>query len=260
MPIPGPSTSLPAEYDAIPTGSPFALSVHGVWYQLEGVVPGVAVGSERARSSVTTEGGRRFEQRARLARRSWDVSLPYASAANLAALRVAADSDDDVWLMSDAVAQANMLGNRDGWGTSATLVDCEGLSLPSFTTDAVVRGRVRGGVPTTLSVWSPTALTSADLVAEFDYPGFASMGLWGNAEGRPSFTFTPTADGEIVITFTGDFPAAGLMLTEGDPPAVFIPGESMPCKVVVDDPGDVLTMFHGGAWRHDFSVQLREVG
>lgn len=253
MPIPGPSAAVDLAVDPVPTGSPFWLSVHGAWYPLEGVVPGVTIGSERARSSVTTEGGRRYEQRARLARRSWEVSLPYASANNLAVLRIAAESDEDVWLMSDAVAAGNMLGNRDCWGTGA-LVDCNGLLLPAFAAGDTVTGRVRDGVPTTVSAWLGATLATAVTVT---YPG-GSSSVGGASGARVTATFTPTADGVVTIEAGGA--VSGLMLTEGDPLSVFVPGEAMPCKVVVDDPSDVLTMHHGGAWRHEYGVQLREVG
>lgn len=258
MPIPGPSPTVDLSVDPIPTGSPFYLGLHGAWYQLEGVTPGVGVTTERPRSSVTSIDGRRFEQRARLARRSWEVALPYASAANLAALRVAADSDDDVWLLSEPVASGNMLGNRDCFGTGA-VVDCAGLSLPAVTSTPVQIPMLRGGVPVTLSAWT----TAAEGEVLGGVAGYTSSNLYapaGVGARRASVTFTPTADVPAATLHVTPDVVAGLMLTEGDPAEVFIPGESMPCKVVVDDPGDVLSMLHRGTWRHEYSVVLREVG
>lgn len=256
MPIPGPAAAATA-LDPAPTGSPFWLLLNGTWLQLEGVVPGVTVGSDRPGSSVTTEGGHRYEQRARAARRSWDVTLPFAAGQNLAALRVAADTDAELWLLSDAVAAGNMLANRDCWGAHATRIDCSGMPLPALTSGDVVTGRIRGGVPTTLSCWS----TSTDPVLNVVYPGSAGVALDPAAAGQASLTFTPTTDGIVTITALASGVCSGLMLTEGaTAPTEFTPGEAMPCKVVVDDPGDVLRTQHAGVWRHDYTVQLREVG
>ena len=252
MPSPGPS---PVSTDApLATGSPFWLRLHGVWVQVEGVVPGVSVAAERPRSSLVTAGGRRYEQRARAARRSWEWSLVYASAAHVGALAAAVDSEAEVWLMSEAVAVGNMLPSPACFGTGLPAVDCGGVPLGRLAVGATVSGRVRGGVPVTLSAW-----TDSDDALDVTWAG-GSIHLDSDGSGRGQVTFTPAADGEVTATVLAD-DVSGLMLTEGTtPPAVWAPGESMPCRVVVDDPADTLRMHHGGAWRHDYSVTLHEVG
>ncbi len=258
MPIPGPA---PAVYDVevLPTASPFHLRLNGVWLQIEGIVPSTQAETDRPRSSMVSLDGHRFEQRSRLGRRSWSWSMPHAASAHVAALVAAADSEADVWLMSDAVAGANMLPTRSCFGTVLPALDCGGVPLGTFADTETLTGRVRGGVATTLSAWT-TAPTGDDLAAEFDWPDVASDGLWGDPSGRTSYRFTPSEDGELVIRPEPGFRTTGFMLTEGEPADTWVPGESMPCKVVVDDLGDVLTMWHTGAWRHDYTITLREVG
>lgn len=258
MPIPGPA---PAVYAAevLPTGSPWWLSVNGVWLQIEGVVPSTTAEVDRPRSSMVSLDGHRFEQRSKFARRSWSWSMPHAISAHVAALVAAADSDADVWLMSDAVAGANMLPTRSCFGTVLPALDCGGVPLGTFAGTEVLAGRVRGGVATTLSAWT-TAATGGDVAAEFDYPGAVGVELVGDPSGRASANFTPTEDGALVIRPAAGFRTSGVMVTEGEPADTWIPGESMPCKVVIDDLGDVLTMLYAGTWRHDYTVNLREVG
>jgi hypothetical protein len=258
MPIPAPSpASLLA--DAIPAGSPFWLCVNGVWVQIEGVVPSTAVGSERARSSVTTEGGNRYEQRAREVRRTWEWSLPHAEAPHVAVARVAVESEADVWLMADPVAGLNMLPPRSCFGTTLPAMLCGDVPLATFAGGETVTGRVRGGVSTTLSGWSDAAAATTILTAT--YPGGVATVQAAGGTAQASVSFVPTEDGEVSIAVAdGAWSTTGLMLTEGAAPAGWTAGERMPCKVVVDDPADVLTMFHSGAWRHDYSITLREIG
>ncbi|HWJ11826.1 MAG TPA: hypothetical protein VNS46_20765 [Nocardioides sp.] len=254
MPIPGPP--LP-DYGvpAVPTGSPFWLRVNGVWLQVEGVVPTVQTSTERPSSAMTSLNGNRYEQKARLARRAWSWTMPHAAAAHIAAIRAAVDSSSEIQLMSDAVAVSNMLPPRSCFGATAPVIDCGGVPLLGFTAPAVVTGRVRGGVPTTLSCWTDRTVGAPALNATF--PG-GSAAVVSAGGGQVADTFVPTADGTITITVQSN--TSGLMLTEGDPSPTFVAGESMPCPVTVDDPDDVLTMHHRGAWRHTYTVNLREVG
>lgn len=256
MPIPGPPFPSAAAAAVAPTGSPFWLCINEVWVQIEGVTPSTQVGVERRRSDSSSMSGRRFEQRARLARREWTWTLPYAAAAHLAAVSAAVESDYDVWLMSDAVAAANMLPPRSCFGDNLPAVDCGGVPLRWITPTTALSGRVRGGVPTTLSCWSDAA--AGDDALSATYPG-GSIVLESAGGGQVSATFTPASDGVLTITAQNG-PTSGLMLTEADPAATWIAGESMPCKVAIDDPVGALTMFHRGAWRHDYSITLREVG
>lgn len=258
MPIPGPPP--PASPVArVEAGSPFWLQVHGVWVQAEGVVPTVTVEAARPSSSTTSMDGNRYEQRARVARRSWSWSLPYAAAAHVALLRAAAESKNDVWLYSEHVGASNMLPPRACFGTTLPAIDCGGVPLPVFDDGAVLVGRVRGGVATTVSCWS-TALAGVD-VATIAYPGGTTTLDAAGSNGQGTVTFTPTSDGAVTITIAaGSWSASGLMLTEGAPEPTFVAGEEMPCKVVVDDPADVLRMHHGGTWRHNYTFDLREVG
>lgn len=254
MPIPGPP---PPAYDVpvVPAGSPYWLRLNGVWVQVEGVVPAVQTASERPSSSMTSLNGNRFEQKARLARRSWTLTLPHAAAPHIAAIRAAVESSAEVQLMSDAAAVANMLPPRSCFGTTAPVIDCGGVPLLGFTAPGTVTGKVRGGAPTTLSCWSDKP--AAAIAAAATYPG-GSVTLLSAGGGQVADTFVPTADGTITIFVQSN--TSGLMLTEGDPSTTFVAGEGMPCAVTVDDPDDVLTMHHRGAWRHTYTVALREVG
>lgn len=254
MPIPGP----PAPTYVAPvneTGSPFWLSLNGVWLQVEGIAPAASVGVDRPRSALVSMDGNRFEQRARMARRSWSWSMPWATAAHLAAVRAAADSDGDVWLMVDPVGVSNMLPARSCFGPELPAIDCGGVPLGSFDAGTVVTGRVRGGVATTLACWSD--LAAAAVALDVTYPG-GSIAVDSLGGGQAAETFTPTVDGVVTIEVSAD--TTGLMLTEGTPEETFVAGESMPCKVVIDDPEDVLRMQYQGNWTHDYTIALREVG
>lgn len=251
MPIPGPVVpqSVPP---VLLTRSPFWLSVNGTWVTIEGTVPTASITPERPRSAITSVDGRRFEQHAPLARRSWAWTIPYAARAHVATVAAAVDSPHPVWLMSDPVSVGNMLPAGSCFGTELPAIDCGGVPLPTFAGGEVVTHRVRGGVPTTLSAWGSSAISGA---VDVTYPG-GSTSL-DTIAGQSSVTFTPSADGSLTLTIND--PCSGLQLTEGDPQPSWVPGESMPCQVVVDDPADTLLMWAAGAWRHDYTVTLREV-
>lgn len=257
MPIPGPGLVAPA-VEVIPTGSPFWICLHGVWLQVEGIAPSVTASTDRPRSTFTSVDGNRYEQRSPRSRRSWSWSLPHSAAAHLAAVRAAVESETDVWLMTDPASLGNMLPARASTGTELPALDCGGVPLPTFAAGSVVTGRVRGGVPTTVSCW--TAAAAAMVVLDVTYPGGGTAVASVGVGERALATFTPTADGEVSIEIAAG--TTGLMLTEGDPEPTFVHGEGsgMPCRIVVDDPDDTLTMHHSGAWRHDYTVALREVG
>lgn len=259
MPIPGlPTPPLDGAPVNAPTCPGFWLSLNGVWVNVEGVRRDVPVATSRPRSSITSLDGHRFEQRARLGRRAWTWELQHKQAKQLAIVRAAVDSPYPVWLMSDTAATGNMLTASDCYGRAsdtADTMDCGGVPLPPFLGSEVITGRVRGGVPTTLACWSSIG---APLTAT--YPGGVVnvTGTGGSAAPQAWATFTPTVDGVITIT-VNNFGVSGLMLVEGQPESSWVPGESMPCQVVVDDPSEVLLGTFGGAWRSDYAVTLREV-
>lgn len=265
MPIPGPSPVVvtPA---VIPAGSPFWLRVNGVWSQVEGIVPTTTIGTERPRSTFTSVDGNRYEQRSTLARRSWDWALPFAASPHLALARLAAEASAEVWLMTDEAAAGNMLATRDCVGNeSAAAVDCGGVPMRTLLTGTVITARVRGGAPTTFSAWlsTVTAWPGAGVsFATIAYPGGSTTLISGAVAGQHQVTFTPSEDGVATIVGPPLWTRliAGPMLTEDTAPLSWIPGESMPCPVVVDDPGDVLRMHHTGAWRHDYTLSVREIG
>lgn len=250
MPILGPTPSTSGYELVSDTCSPFWLRVAGVWQEVNGIDIDLQVDTSRPASEFRSLGGHRYTQRAPEKRRAWKVSLSRATPAGIAVLAAASDLED-VMLATEPVLLSNMLPARGCFGTSDA-VDCGGVTLPSFVGGEVITAYVRGGVPTTLSCWS-TVSSPADVT----YPG-GSTSIPVLPDGRQSVTFTPAEDGEATITIT-NWGISGLMLTEGDPPVNWAPGERMPCKVVVDDPGDVLLGFRDGAYRHNFDLTIREV-
>lgn len=234
------------------TCSPFWLWIAGVWQKAEGINVDLSVARDRTGSTFTSLGGHRYAQRAPIARRSWAVTLTRATPVGIAALAAAAEVDD-VWLWSDATV--NMLASRDCFGTDPA-VDCGGLSLPGFTGLVEVTGRVRAGVPTTVSLWGSAALGGYG-VTMITYPTGSAIIPGGTVAGHRSTTFTPTQDGEVTIT--PGINTSGLMLTEGAPPEVWSPGESMPCKVMVEDPAETLLGKRDGAYRSDYAIRIVEV-
>jgi hypothetical protein len=257
MAIPGPSSSSTTTEVVAPTASPFWIRLHGTWLHLEGVVPGVAIPTDRPGSEMRSLDGHRYVQRARLGRRDWGLALQWAKPAAVAALRAAVEAEE-VWFASDAALETNMLAPRDGYGTGSP-IDCGGIALPAFLGGEVITGRVRGGVPTTLAYWSD-ATSGASVGLGFDYPGGGVSDVI-NVVGQNTVTFTPDADGEIVIEpQDGAWNISGLMLTEGTPAETWLAGEAMPCRVSIEDPAEQLTMsHHRRGWLHDYAVTVREV-
>lgn len=239
--------------DPNPTSSPFWLSVNGSWLRVEGIVPTVDAAPSRPRSSITSLDGHRFEQRGSQVRRSWSWSIPWAAIDTLGLVTAAVESQADVWLWSEATI--NMLTSSTCFGAGPVL-DCGGVPLPAVTEGVVLQGSVRGGKSTTLSWWSSGSGADAVTLAG---PGVAA--LRATTAGQNTYAFTPNADGVLSFGAMNGAPdTSGFMLTEGTPPEIWSPGESMPCKVVVDDPEETLTMRYQGTWLRDFTVALREVG
>lgn len=257
MPIPGPAPTPADAPDPAPTGSPYWLRLNGVWVQIEGIVPEVATDTTRPRSTFTSLDGNRYEQRGPRARRSWSWKLPHAASAHVAALVAAVESAAEVWLMTDIASGGNMLPSSACMGPGLPALDCGGVPLGWITTGTEATTRVRGGVPTTISFWS-TAASSFDAV-RVTYPGGVLNTRSAGGGLQASGTFTPSSDGTATIRVLAG-PTSGLMLTEDAPPTSWLPGEAMPCPVVVDDPEDTLTMLHDGAWRHEYAIAIREVG
>lgn len=248
-----------------PTGSPFRLRVHGTWLQLEGASPGVAVDTDRPRSDFRSVDGNRYVQRGPRARRQWDLSIPYAAAAatTIAALRTAAEAEDDVLFASDDQLSTNMLPALSCYGTTSPAIVCGGIPLLTLAPSQVVTGRVRGGVATTLSCWT-TASSGATALNVNIAGGALIASCNASAGGRASVTFTRPTDTDIeIVAAAGSQRSTGLMLAEvATLPTAFVHGEGggSPCKVEVQDLGDTLTMRHDGYWRHDHQVTIREIG
>lgn len=248
-----------------PTGSPFWLRLNGTWIHLEGATPGVQVGADRPRSEFRSVDGNRYAQRGPRVRRQWDLSIPYAasSAATIAVLRAAAESEVDVLLASEDQLTTNMLPATSCYGTTSPAIDCGGIPLLTLAPSQVVKGRVRGGVATTLTCWT-TAATSAPALTVNVAGGGLITSCNAGAGGRASVTFTRSTDTDIeIVASSASQRSSGLMLAETPYlPQAFVHGEGdgMPCKVDVQDLGDTLTMHHDGHWRHDHQVTIREVG
>lgn len=275
MPIPGPLPSYP-DVETVRTSSPFWLRLNGVWVWLEGVMPGVGVDSDRPMSEFRALDGQRYVQRAAVARRSWSLSYRYATPAAVAALMAATEigadaadveAADAVWLAADPVLESNMLPRADSAGTNSAagpVIDCAGVPLRALEAGRVVVARVRPGAPVTLSAWA----AAAGDVAVIDGAA-APVVLTAVAAGRAMVMLVPVED-LLTITVADHaddaedvdaVASAGWMLTEGlvAPPA-FEAGQGMPCPVVVDEPDETLTMHHGGRYRRDYTIVLREVG
>lgn len=235
---------------------PFYILVNETWMPFDRIDRDTsAVATTRPRSSITSLDGHRYEQRARMARRSWGWSLGWEDPTSVAILRAAIDSPTDVWLASSEALAGNMLANADCFGNIGNAVtDCGGIPLPEHTAGAVITARVRGGEATTMSCW----VNSTSMALSITYPGGTTSLTPASASGQHSVTFTPSADGDIEVTMDAAG-VTGLMLTEGTPSTQWVGGEAMPCKVVVDDLDDTLLGIYSGAYRHDYSVQIREV-
>lgn len=246
--------------DVVQTGSPFRLRLNDAWLPLEGVTPGVQTATARPSSELVTVDGRRFVQRAPRGPREWTLDFTYAPAAAVTALRVACEVDE-VWLSDSASASANLFDPRDTHGTDleAAVIDCGGVPLRVLPDEHVATVAVRGGVQLRLGYY--TSSGAGVEVGSAVFPG-GSVDLdasAGSAPPRRDVTFTPASDGDLVLTLS-TATVTGLQLTEGALPSAWVPGERMPCKVSVVDPERTMTMLHGGAWRSDFSVTVREVG
>lgn len=252
MPIPGPSSTYP-DVQTVPTSSPFWLRLNGVWVWLEGVMPGVGVDSDRPGSEFRALDGRRYAQRAAVARRSWSLSYRYATPAALSALMAATESEDEVWLSVDSALWSNMLPRADSAG-AGPVVDCNGIPLRALEPGHVVAPRVRAGAPVTLSAWAAEPGEVAAIVG-----GGSPVTLTAAAAGRVSVTLVPVLD-TLTVT-AGAAASAGWMLAEGSAaPASFEYGQAMPCPVVVDELDETLTMHHDGHYRRDYTITVREVG
>lgn len=255
MPIPGPFASYP-DVETVRTSSPFWLRLNGAWVWLEGVLPGVGVDSDRPASEFRALDGQRYVQRARVARRSWSLSYRYATPAALSALMAAAESAEPVWLSVDAALWSNMLARADSAGTGS-VIDCNGVPLRALQPGRVVSARVRSGAPVTFSSWA----AEPGVVAVIAGDGMSPVSVTAAAAGRVMATVVP-GDHELTIT-AGAVESAGWMLTEApepEVPASFEYGQAMPCPVVVDEPDETLTMHHGGRYRRDYTITVREVG
>lgn len=246
--------------DVVVTGSPFSLRLNGVWLPLEGVTPGVGTSTARPTSDLVTVDGVRFVQRARRGPREWSLDFTYAPAAAVTALRVACEVDD-VWFSDASAASANMLTPRDCHGTDATadVLDCGSIPLRVLPVGHGASVEVRSGVLYRLGYF--TASAAGVDVGDVAFPGgtVALDASSGTAPPRRDVSFTPTSNGTATVTVSSN-DVSGLQVTEGALPAAWVPGERVPCRVAVVDPERTLNMLHGGAYRSDFSVTVREVG
>lgn len=117
----------------IPNGSPFWLRVHGRWFNLDGVEPGVSVDAERPSSTLTASGGTRSGFVARRARRSWPLSFEDATPDVVAGL-VEAAGREGVEFLDESVARLNALDPVEVEGSEANpVVVLDGVPVRSLT-------------------------------------------------------------------------------------------------------------------------------
>lgn len=256
---------------AVPSGSPFWLMLNGVWRHLEGVAPGVSVSKERPGSEMLTVDGVRWAQKAAAGPREWELSLERATAAAVALLEVAADSDEAVYLLDETASRSNMLSNRDCFGRgSSPVVDCGGIPLRALdlSADHVTTALVRAGVTYYARAWGGTeGSTTLSVSGVASMTATASVG-WPETwpADWPTLTvmagsFTPATDGQVTITVSGTGDVSGLMLSEALLAPRFLAGQQVPCQVSVTDPARTTSF----AWPDrlsvsDYSVTLKEVG
>ncbi len=249
------------------TESPYWLMLNGRWLRVDWVAPNVPTQAARPSSEMITLDGRRLVQQAERGPRTWQLDFTAVDATALAALAVATDAPDDVWLLDETMTRQNMLSPRVCYGASADsdAVDCAGLPLPALDlgTDLVISVPVRAGVTHNAQLWSGFA--DEDDRISVDFPGGSAT--FQAAITDPGFSatagsFVPDADGQATLTVhaTGG-PCSGLMLTEHLAPSRFAPGTGSPCRVAVDDPARTIYLVKPDELAiGDYSVQLREVG
>ena len=253
--------------------SPFWLKINGAWVHLDGVKPGIDLTPNRASSDFTSVDGVRWVQQAPKGPRDWSLSYEYATPDAVAALAVAADIADDVWLLDTTLAQANMLAPADCFGSDPTalVLNCGGIPLRALdlSTGKTVTVPVRAGVTYYARLWGGGEGAS---VGSVSYPGgsvaLTSSALypdtWPDSWPQPEVAapFTPTADGDATISLSaGTATLSGLMLSQDILPETFMPGTSSPCQVSVGDASRTVNF----AWPDqyswaDYTISVREVG
>lgn len=242
----------------IPTQAPYYLGLFGEWLHLEGVTPGVDVSTDRATSRMVSVDGCAWEQRAPRGPRSWSLGFEWATERTVAALRVAADSPEDVWLLDRSMAVVNMLAPLDCYGTGAALL-ADGMPLRRLTIDRTVSTLVRRGVTSFTALW--TDADEGEPVGMAYWPGGESplVAPGGTAAQRASVEFVPDSDGPLtLVAFAG---TTGLQVTEDWLPNEWMAGQRMPCRVSVSDPERTVNRMPDRSQAlGTYSVTLREVG
>lgn len=243
--------------------SNFHLLIRDTWIELPDVQAGVAKSLSRASSSMETVGGFRYEQHAPKANASWVVDTGLRDAEVSRWLTYAATGRAGaVWLYDVQAAQANMLGEAQTQGSSATLVTVEGVPMPAFGSGVSSTRKVRTGVAYSLSY--STTHTAAATIGTYDVGAGAVdiVAPAGTGSRRGSTAFVPAADGECEIVWTVADVTSGARLSEGSvSDSSFLPGENTPCRVVVSDRSQRIDFVYSDRLsRSTASFEIREVG
>lgn len=219
------------------TRSPFYLQVRGVWKQLEGVVPGVAVVPDRPSSEFRSLGNVRYVQVAAKVVRTWGLSFVWEDAEASRWLDYAASNPSEVvWFWDTNLAQINCLDPADTKGASATLVTVDGIPMPAFVALDGFTQKLRGGVTYYLSY--TTTHTAATTIGTYNI-GAGVVNIVspaGSGARRGSVSFTPAAAVDAVVSWTVADKTSGARLTEGTVDTLgFLEGRDTPCRVSVSD-------------------------
>lgn len=238
------------------------LLIRDTWVPIPDVIEGTEATFTRPRRDFTTLGGKRFEQFAAKASRVWRVSYSRDSEDGAILSYVAQGlAGPDVWLYDVAAAQLNLLPPSATQGplSQASTLAVGSVPMPVLPDSTEVWSLpLRGGVEYTLYGWSDAAEATVlgSLSAGGDLVAAAGAG-----SRVASHTFTPASDGTVSFT-TGTANLTGLRLAEGSLlPDVFMPGEGVPCRVVVDDPARSYSLVQSdrAPWI-DQSFVIRQVG
>lgn len=241
----------------------FYLFIRDAWVPIADVQAGVTVALERARSSMDTLGGHHLEQFAAQANRSWQVDY-VRDAVDGAVLAYAAQglAGADLWIYDVAAAQLNALpptATQGPLSQTNTILVGGVIAMPVLPQSTLTWSLpLRGGVEYTLTGWTDAAATT---VLGSLSAGGNLVAAAGTGDRVSTKTFTPGADGTITFT-TGSANVTGLRLTEGALlPGIFLPGEGVPCRVVIDDPSRVydLAQDSEAPWINQ-AFNIRQVG
>lgn len=256
--------------DILDTQSPYWLRLYGRWIHLDGIMPINDVEPGRAFSDLVTVDGYRYEQRAPRGPRTWELPYRFGTAAATAALESVAydmpindEPSGRTLLLDTNQAKVNMLPPDIAEARFLTSVAAKvpiragGVwqrSVPRISEPGKFSGGmpayvpVRAGVTYTGAVWTTAPVGEAVIAVQQSIPPAPSVTGFSPGGGTPedpvmvSVSYTPSADGEVLVVASGGgvaatFSTAGLMFFEGDcPPDHYRHGRRMPCQVSVQDP------------------------